>query len=207
MANQIPRSDDVQFWSRQLTEHALFLSLLLQEQPWRRQAEQLYALWLDPRGDVMGKTNELIAYKQAALTQLRSGAWLGWCLPSFLQHILDEALYFRTRMGPGTQATTDCAAWSKIVMEHALIGPKLIDPNASLQLAAAEVAAKIMMLQGCCSSPNHQCLTALDNEFQKTNAWVRGLPIGAHIIPPTLTAHIIRENDRASQTMRLMGGG
>src|SRR5262245_35476100 len=101
MANQIPRSDDVQFWSRQLTEHALFLSLLLQEQPWRRQAEQLYALWLDPRGDVMAKTNEIIAFKEMVLARQRAGEWLGWSLPSFTQHILDEAKYFRARMGPG----------------------------------------------------------------------------------------------------------
>ena len=90
-------------------------------------------------------------------------------------------------------------------MEHALIGPKLIDPNPGLERSADGVAKVIGSLQRCCPSPNSGCLHQLDSEFQKTNAWVRGLPSGTHIVPPALAAHIIRENDRGSLMMRKIG--
>lgn len=205
MPNAVELPDDVEFWSRQLTEHALFLSLLFQEEPWRRQAMALHELWRDPSGDVVQKTSELVAFKEQALAALKSGKWLGWCLPSFLEHILFEAKYFQARMGAGTIASGDCAAWTTIVQGHALIGPKLIDPNRELETSARGVANFIGDLQRCCPSPNHRCLSALDAEFQKTNAWVRGLPSGTHILPPTLVAHILRENDRGSLMMRKLG--
>lgn len=203
--NAIELPDDVEFWSRQLTEHALFLHLLFQEEPWRSQAKSLYGLWLKPGGDVERKTSELVAFKELALANLKSGKWLGWCLPSFLEHILFEAKYFQARMGAGTARSGDCAAWSKIVMGHALIGPKLIDPLPELERAADGVAKTIGVLQACCGNPTPLCLAELDNQFQKTNAWVRGLPSGAHVVPPTLAAHILRENDRGSLMMRKLG--
>jgi len=205
MANQVELPDDVEFWSRQLTEHALFLHLLFQEEPWRSQAKSLYDLWQSPGGDVERKTTELVAFKELALARLKSGAWLGWCLPSFLEHILFEAKYFRARIGAGTLASGDCAAWSTIVLGHALIGPKLIDPNVEREDAAAGVASSIARLMGCCPSPNHDCLSQLDKEFQKTNTWVRGLPSATHIVPPTLAAHILRENDRGSLMVKKIG--
>lgn len=205
MANQIELPDDVEFWSRQLTEHALFLHLLFQEEPWKSQAKSLYDLWQSPGRDVMQKTAELVAFKEQALAELKRGKWLGWCLPSFLQHILFEAKYFQARMGAGTITSGDCQAWSTIVQGHALIGPKLIDPNKRLEAAAGGVADDIARLQGCCGTPSHACLIELDTDFQKTNAWVRGLPSGTHILPPTLVAHILRENDRGIKMMRSLG--
>lgn len=205
MANQVELPDDEQFWSVQMTEHCEFMSLLFQIEPYRSQAKSLHALWTSPNGDVFDKTKELIAFKELALSSLRAGNWLGWCLPSFLDHILYEAKYFLARMGPGTIASGDCAAWSTIVQGHALIGPKLIDPNFRLEMAAQGVANTIAELQKCCPSPNHNCLAALDGEFQKTNAWVRSVPSGTHILPPTLVAHILRENDRGSLMMRKIG--
>jgi hypothetical protein len=212
MANQIPRADDVNFGGLQMEEHALFLSLLLQDQKLRRSAELLHQLWMETnaRGaDVTRPLDELLAFKQMVLARQRAGEWLGWSLPSFTQHILMEGLYFRSRLTPsGTTAASDFQTWLEVVKGHALIGPKLVDPGADRAASASSVAATLAMLQGrCAGGPSHSCLRDADAQIQQAQAWVRGVPPGTSIIPPTLAAHILRENDRASQTMRLLGAG
>lgn len=211
MPNQIPRQDDAAFWNRQMTEHALFLNLMLDEPALKRQAGQLYQLWQQTVAsgrDVAVPLNELLAFKQAVLARLRSGEWLGWALPSFVQHILMEGLYYRSRRGEGTTAAADFGTWLQVVKDHADVGPKLVDPGGPDRLPAAQrVSNALGELQAQCGGGRHAgCLAAADQQIMAANAWVRGVPRGASVISPTLAAHILRENDRAAQTMRLLGG-
>jgi hypothetical protein len=208
MPNQVPLQDDVQFWTTQLTEHALFLYLMLEEPRVKNLALQLYNFWREGTGDVLRPMDELIAFKQMVLSRLKSGEWLGWALPSFVQHILYEAQYFRSRLFQGTTAAADVNTWLQIVKDHADVGPKLIDPAAN-QYAnqAAPLSAQIAGLQSRCSSAlSHQCLSDADAAMTQANAWVRGIPEGLNIVHPALAAHILRENSRGILVTRTIRG-
>jgi hypothetical protein len=209
--NQIPLQDDVDFWSQQLEEHALFLHLLLQEPTLRRQALALYRIWRRARatgGDVLVPLSEIIAFKRMVLARMSQGEWLGWALPSFVQHILMEAEYFRSRLEPqGTTAAGDLQTWLQITKDHADVGPKLIDPAANVPLAtqAQSLSNQIAQLQQRCSSKiDHSCLNDADKAMQTAATWVRSVPPSLSIVNPTLAAHILREQDRGVQVVQIL---
>lgn len=205
--NQIPLQDDVEFWHRQMMEHALFLSLLFTDAGLKAQATQLHQLWQQtpPTATAVERPlNELIAYKEMALGRLRRGEWLGWCLPSFIEHVLYEARYFRSRLTPaGTTVTEDVKTWTTVVLGHTVVGPKLVDPTPYAE-SATPVAIAITELQQRCGV-DHSCLYELDRQFQASSTWVRGLPSGTHVVPPSLRDHILRENGRASMVVQHAG--
>lgn len=221
--NQLSLADDVGFWSRQLTEHALFLSLMFENPAFRQQAQQLHRLWESvapgatngppdapvaaPRAmtpQIARATDELIAFKELALSRLSSGEWIGWALPSFVEHILMEAKYFRSRYNAGTTAQQDVQTWLQIVKDHADVGPKLIDPKANAYADLAKpLSATITTLQGQCSSALHRaCLSEMNAASEMANRWVRGIPTSLAIVPKALQDHILRENGRAGVVAR-----
>jgi hypothetical protein len=209
MANQIPLDDDVRFWSTQMTEHGLFLHLMLEEPSLKAQALQLHQLWkrtMETGADPLPPLNELISFKQMVLGRLRSGQWLGWALPSFVQHIMYEAEYFRSRLGAGTGSAADVNTWLQIVKDHADVGPKLLDPVINNYADQARpLSARIGGLQRMCSSAlSHQCLSDADQALQQANTWVRGIPAGMNIVHPALAAHILRENTRGIRVVRIL---
>lgn len=211
--NQLALPDDVEFWSRQMSEHALFLSLLLQEEILVDTARGLHNVWertIRTGGDVQAPLRELIAFKERVLVRLQAGEWLGWCLPSFLSHVLMEARYFQSRLGGAVTAGQDVATFLQIGLDHATIAPKLIDPTgceyASLFDEARE---RVLQLQRYCSNSgiNVNCLSTMDREFQAEAAAVAGLPQNVSIVHPALKAHIIRENQRGALVARRLLGG
>lgn len=210
--NQLPLSDDVQFWSRQMSEHALFLSMLLQEQTLVDTARGLHNAWertIRTGADVRPVLAELIAFKERVLARLQRGEWLGWCLPSFLSHILMEARYFASRLNQGTSTSQDVATFLQIGLDHATIAPKLIDPlGAQFATAFDQARARILDLQRYCSSRIDQnCLGNMKIELEADAAAVAGLPQNVSIVHPVLQAHIIRENQRGANVAHLLGGG
>lgn len=209
--NQLPLSDDVQFWSRQMSEHALFLALLLQDQPLRDQAMALHQNWeqtIASGGDVRMALSQLITFKERVLARLQRGEWLGWCLPSFLSHIIMEAKYFASRLNQGTSTAQDVATFLQIGLDHAAIAPKLIDPmGTEFATAFDQARARILNLQRYCSSHIDQnCLGNMKIELEADAAAVAGLPQNVSIVHPVLQAHIIRENQRGANVAGLLGG-
>lgn len=210
--NQLALPDDVQFWSRQMSEHALFLSMLLEDPVLVDTARGLHNAWeraIQTGADVRPVLAELIAFKERVLARLNRGEWLGWCLPSFLGHILMEARYFQSRLGPGTSTGQDVATFLQIALDHATIAPKLIDPaTPALSGAFDQARDRILGIQQYCSSGSNPpaCLSAMNRELAADAAVVAGLPQNATIVHPALTAHIIRENQRGAEVARLLGG-
>ena len=207
--NQIPLDDDISFWSRQMTEHALFLNLLIQEPTLKNQALQLYHLWnqtVQQGGDISMPLAELIAFKKVIIQRLQNGEWLGWALPSFVEHILMEAQYFQERLGNGTDAMTDVNTWLQVVKDHADVGPKLIDPQANDFADTAKPASQALanLQRQCSRSVHRQCLHDADEVIQQVNDWVNQVPAGFNIIHPALSAHILRENNRGLQVTRML---
>lgn len=209
-ANQVALPDDVAFWSRQLAEHALFLHLMLQDPQLKAQALALHNLWMQTMltgGDISRPLSELLAFKRMVLARLERGEWLGWALPSFVQHILLEGDYFQRRLQGGVNAGQDFQTWLEIVKGHADIGPKLIDPKAEgFAEQAKPLSQRVAQLQSRCNvrTIEHQCLVDADQAIQQANAWVRNVPVGLNIVHPTLAAHILREHDRALLVTRTL---
>lgn len=204
--------DDVPFWSRQLCEHALFLSLMLEDPALRDEAASLHQSWLETcqsGADVTGPLAALISLKERVLARQLSGEWLGWALPSFVAHILFEARYFQARISRGTTRDEDVQTWIRVVKDHADVGPKLLDPAAPGKLVstAASLSGELERLQRRCSgSPYGLCLADADRYFMAANAWVDAVPPRLSIIPETLASHIKRENSRGQLTVRLYEG-
>lgn len=210
--SQLPLQDDIAFWGRQMSEHALFLHLLLQDPQLRAEAMRLHQLWqqtMMQNADISRPLSELIAFKQMVLGRLSRGEWLGWALPSFVQHILLEAEYFQRRLAAGTSAGQDLQTWLQIVKDHADVGPKLIDPKANAYADQARpLSEKLGQLQRRCNlrTIEHTCLVEADQAFEQANQWVQGIPAGLNIVHPTLKAHILRENARGAQVAKLLQG-
>lgn len=210
MPNQIPLQDDVKFWSRQMMEHALFLNLMLEDGSLKTEARRLQHLWadtIDCNKDVRFPLQELILFKQEVLRLLNEGRWIGWTLPSFVEHILKEAVYFQDRITVGTSGQDDFNAFTMFVREHALVGPKLVDPKATgFDESAREAANSLMMLQQSCGAINDGCLNRANEIIGSVNQWVQTVPSNLNIINPVLTAHILRENNRGIQVNNILLG-
>lgn len=210
--NQLALPDDVEFWSRQMSEHALFLSLLLQDPSLRMRAADLHGEWqqvIDSGREVSPALSQLITFKERVLSMLQAGEWLGWCLPSFLSHVLMEARYFRARLGGAVKAGEDVAMFIQIGLDHATIAPKLIDPTgAEYSNAFDQVRGRILNLQRYCSRAiDVNCLSTMNGELEADAAAVAGLPQNVSIVHPALQAHIIRENQRGALVARRLLGG
>lgn len=105
--------DEIQFWSRQLSEHALFFSLGLETEPYRSHAAALHVDWERARAALAGVTDLAAAQAIAgAPTQNLSDwqneviaelpkRWLGWLPPLFWDHTLRELQYFVARAWHG----------------------------------------------------------------------------------------------------------
>lgn len=203
MSNQIPLQDDIQFWGQQVTEHASFMNLLLEEPILKNEALMMQGSWEEiiPSQNpelIVGMLNQTIPWKQNVLQRLRSGEWLGWALPSFVEHITFEEQYFLARLTNGTSAQDDINSFVKIVKEHAAVVPKFIDitnPDISLQ---SENLAKILEgLQQTCSTLGPECKIYSGRSFALADQFFsRVVPTSMNIIPPTLAAHIVREGQR-----------
>lgn len=207
-SNQLPLQDDIAFWSNQMQEHCLFLNLMLEESTLKQDALELRSLWYNSN-DTMASLDSLIQFKEMILNRLQNGEWLGWALPSFVSHILREALYFRDRLTVGTSVQGDFNAFTTFVMEHAQVGPKLVDPVASrFDAPAAQAANSLLQLQKACRSLNDGCLQEANQIISSVNDWVQSVPPNLSIINPILAAHILRENNRGIQvnTRILLGG-
>lgn len=209
--NELPLADDAAFWSHQMTEHALFLSLMISNPEIKTAAERLHRYWQDTTrsgANVSAPLSTLIGLKEEIAARQAAGEWLGWALPSFVKHILMEARYFQARIAPaGTSTAQDVQTWIQVVKDHADVGPKLLDPTApeALVTDAKTLSLRLGALQRLCGgAPHIGCLAAADRDFAAANAWVDKVPLALSVIPPILADHIKRENARGQMTVRLL---
>lgn len=202
--------DDIQFWGNQMKEHALFLHLMLEQATLKKQALQLLRRWQAVMGgwdkNLMGALDELMAFKIEILNRQKKKEWLGWVLPAFVEHILFEAQYFKARLAQSVTAQQDLTSMIRIVKEHALVAPKLLNPGQpQAEVAASTIATKLATLQSACSAQfggacnsRHADLAMADDFFRNK------APATLNIVHPVLLAHIIREGKRAQQIASLV---
>lgn len=203
MPNQIPLQDDIQFWGQQVTEHAMFMGMMLEDPQLQNEAVMMQGAWeqvlaTQNPNQIVEMLNYTIPWKQNILARLKSGEWLGWALPSFVEHITFEEQYFLARLTSGTTAKSDLDAFTKIVKEHAMVAPKLLDISQPDAIAKADSVVNVMTaLQTTCAGFTPNCVQSAQQSFAYADMFFqRDVPTTLNIIPPALAAHIVREGQR-----------
>jgi hypothetical protein len=194
--------DEIRFWSRQLSEHALFLHLGLEEPRLKKQGLALHKENPEIAPDVLPLTKKLRAYKMNVLKTLNSGKWIGWIFPLFARHILVELDYFVDKLNGIPYSDRDeVIFWNMINGEHAGFASHLLDPSERELFTKADElfqkfehivkSEKDMMLQISLRAAKQ--LNAYNKKAQQASEknQVRS------VIHPVLIAHVIREGQRS----------
>jgi len=120
--------DEIHFWGQQMSEHAEFLYLGIEDANLKNKGLELHTLWqtfmtdnfdskgISSKGKIVlddsdfAKINsnnynnldylivQLREYKQEIIRQLDAGKWLGWIYSLFVKHMLTELEYFNDKL-------------------------------------------------------------------------------------------------------------
>lgn len=206
--------DHIKFWSRQLSEHALFLHLGLEEQPFKDQGLELHKKFEQFRDTMSDETlqnilplaKELRDYKINVLTTLNSGKWLGWIFPQFARHIILELDYLVDKLNAIKYSDKDeVAFWNVINGEHAGFAVHLLDPSErklfdqgdklSKKIGKIVKSEKEMLVQISLKAAKE-----LDEYNKAAQAGIKGNKIKS-VIHPALIDHVVREGQRSIETL------
>jgi hypothetical protein len=210
----IDYGDEIEFWSRQLSEHALFVHLGLLDQPLRVRALELHQQWeayrkarknlppLDASAQALALAIDTRSFLAHVHDRLSKGQWIGWLWPLFIDHIRREGDYFIDIMQhKPMDGVTTCKTWIVFMAEHAAFAAHLLDPTEAAKIRAATAfIGEFERLHGGCSAMNEQLLTMtakagtdLDHYFVQLDV---GGPKLKSIIHPVLAEHVVREGRR-----------
>lgn len=218
VGSMMPVADDIDFWSRQISEHALFMSLGLVDKDLKRRAEGLHNSWeafrRGPRrvNDAIPLVLTTQDFKTHVLTRLNAGEFLGWLFPLFIDHIRREGDYFLAALrGQKFDPCTETQIWLTFMAEHAAFASHLLDPSEAEQIRRAlELQSQLGALFHNCESTIGEQLKMLSlKSGQDLDAYFNGLGIGKpggakSVIHPVLAEHVVREGRRFLQTMQML---
>jgi hypothetical protein len=211
--------DEIDFWSRQLSEHALFSHLGLQDQPLRIRAMELHQQWEAfrqsrsglPSREVSGRALALALDTRSFLShvheRLVKGQWLGWLFPLFVDHIRREGDYFIDILQHKTLAAEDvCKTWIVFMAEHAAFAAHLLDPTEAQKIRQATAfIGSFEKLHAGCNAINDQLLVMTTQAGKELDQYFTHLDVGSprlkSIIHPALAKHVIREGQRFLTTV------
>ena len=203
------RETDIAFWSRQFSEHCLFLNLGLDGQYWKKQAQALHNAWeqIRPAADLnqtLALCRETRDLKVQVLQVLRAGTWLGWIFPTFVDHIIRELDLFVARATTGVSHQQDCSQWLRFMAEHAAFAAHLMDPieRARIRAAIATVDVFENLQSKCATGVTMQLLELSKKAGAGLDAFATTqLPKAVSIIHPVLATHVVREGRRFLYTV------
>lgn len=223
----------IRFWSRQLSEHALFMNLGLDPQDLKNEAQAQHAKWESFRvtipaeaspAEVQDLANQvkpmamsLRQFKTRVYDRLRAGEWLGWLFPSFVAHTRSELDYFVLHLNGGmakaglARASDELCTWLQFMAEHAAFAAHLLDPEERLLIKQAEALnEKLADLEDGCKSMeqgfivlSQQAGALLDRYFTQNGI---GTPQVESIIHPVLALHVVREGRMFLRTLQDLRG-
>ena len=199
----------------QIGQHALFMSLLLVEQPWKTDATNLTAdleafrkgrgsmALVDQAAKAVALTMKLRAFLMAAHDKITSGVWLGWAYPLFISHLQREGDFFVEKLANKDKepSDTELCRVLRFSAEHAAFAVHLLDPSETRKIQEARVLlGRFIDLGDCCKAVepaliemSARCERDLDSYF------VGFKPKTQSIIHPLLAAHVVREGKRFIQ--------
>ena len=209
------RENEITFWSQQMSEHALFLHLGLEEAELKARGLELHEQWEAFRNsggqderELSRLMAELLAYKREVLQRLKAGEWLGWIFTSFAKHIILEAKYFISKLNnEQTDPNYEAEFWNHIIGDHAGFTAHLLDiTEHELVAAMLKIQNKTLKIEN-----EAQMFLALAIQYAKAlrdahvsvanSEYLRGQAPPSSIIHPVLLQHVIREEDRAYKTL------
>ena len=211
----LPIADDIDFWSRQISEHALFMQLGLDDKRLKAEAERLHKQWESYRRgprtvpDAIALVQGTRNFKTEVHSRLVAGEWLGWLWPLFVDHIRREGDYFLGKLqGTMLSDADECKTWITFMAEHAAFAAHLLDPSeaARIQQAIAMLGTLNELWKACSVSLNDQLLSLTTRSGLDLDAYLKSLGIGTpnaarSIIHPALAQHVVREGQRFLMTM------
>lgn len=212
--------NDIHFWSRQLSEHALFLNLGLEVEPFKSRAKELHESWEHARKQlesatsleaakqiVFAPTKNLGEFKAEVLARQRAGEWLGWLFPLFVDHTLRELMYFVARVWDGglPREVTFCQNIT-FMREHAEFAAHLLDPTATALIRHAEgLGTEFAACKGGCHALTPALIDLGRKAGEHLDTYFRTQPVSAEsgksVIHPVLAEHVVREGQRFLSTM------
>lgn len=206
--------DDVTYWAGQMADHAELYDMLLQDSELRSAARRTGPRWRSVaasssprrRVEALALIPETAEYKQRVLQRLMRGEWVGWALPSFVEHTLGEVQYMQARLEGRVDERSDLHAWLALLRGYPELLPKLVDPRQTDFARRAEpIKIRLAALQRLAAGPvgsGDMMLLAADRAFAESEAWCASAPLGMHAIPPLLAAHVAGEHARARHVVR-----
>jgi hypothetical protein len=211
---------DVEFWARQLHEHAVFLYLLIENNDLARRAKSIDVEFTNILPKLVGKSvpeqvkllvlpiRELRVLKTEVLNRLATGEWLGWAWPKFVEHIRAELDYAWARMTTKILDPRDeLCRWEWFMSEHATFASKLLDPTEVSKTGQADtLASQFATLGASCASDTMGTLLAMSRERgTELDSYLTTLGAGApnlrSILHPVLAIHVVREGRRFLVTL------
>lgn len=207
----------IQFWSVQLSQHAIFLQLGLEPEDLKKEAGALHDKWEDFRSTIPSsaspdQTAELSASAKSLASGLRAfktevhdrlvqGEWLGWLFPSFVDHTRRELDYFVSSLNAKAEdlrVEDELCSWLRFMKEHAGFAAHLLDPQEARLVKQAEALAdKFEDLEGGCKSVEAGFLVLSEKAGGLLDRYFSGNGIGTpkvlSVIHPVLALHVVRE--------------
>lgn len=203
--------DEIFFWlGQQEKEHMLFMMQGLQDIPLQHEAARLFRLYEDADKKrsapaLLGLVGASQALKQAAF-QASSERWIGWLMPLFYEHMIQEIAYAMARIKRDVLPRDVTSFWAKERSDASILTAKGLDPTETkLSLQAMRNHALLRDLSVASRRMSHGNLAA--NVFQATTM-LNGLLDSAElakakkIVHPLLIQHEVREGKKAEVVLQ-----
>ena len=214
----MPVADDIEFWSRQLSEHALFMQLGLDVPGLKQRCAQLHQAWERfrrgprPIPGAIALVHHLRDLQLEIHARLTRGEWLGWIWPLFVDHIRREGDYFLGSLqGTKLDPVAEAQMWLTFMAEHAAFAAHLLDPSEAERIRQAlDAQGKLGdLFRECASGLNDQLLSLTERSGMDLDAYLKALGVGTpggakSIIHPVLAEHVVREGQRFLGTMQAL---
>ncbi|MBA3751274.1 DUF2935 domain-containing protein [Candidatus Dependentiae bacterium] len=207
--------NETEFWAHQLSEHALFLHLGLEEPQFKKRGLEFHKRFEAFRKNMSDKTinqilpliKELRAYQMDVITTLKSGKWIGWIFPSWAKHITGELDYFVDKLNNVPySAEREVKFWDKVNSDHAALEARLLDPKErELSIKADETSQKIAQIATDSEEAQFIKLSLmaskeLDAFNKQTGDGIKQNKIQS-TIHPMLLEHVMREGKRSIEIL------
>ncbi len=207
--------DETKFWAHQLSEHALFLHLGLEDPQLKRQALDHYKKFEAFNKSLSDKTiNQVLplvkglrAYQMNVINTLKSGKWIGWIFPSWAKHITGELDYFVDKLNNVPySAEREVKFWDKVNSDHAALEAHLLDPKErDLSIQADAASQKIARIAADSEEAQFIKLSLmaskeLDAFNKQTGDGIKQNKIQS-TIHPMLLHHVMEEGKRSIEIL------
>ena len=214
-------ADEIDFWARQMSEHALFLHLGFDDPAFKAEASALHKQFEKFRtlfnknpnnrelmNGILPLLEQERRFQIKTLQALDEGKWIGWIFPLFINHITLELDYFTDKLnGIKYSPQDEVLFWNRINSEHAAFAAHLLDPaERKLFLKADQLSVKFDKIPKSEKEMMLRLSLKASKELDKLNKTARaaGKTVKS-VIHPVLLDHVIREGERSIQTLKALG--